>query len=260
MVLTPSADTKSAQFLTTSINTGSTGDCDPTRPIFNISQGGESHADTDEATDSAGAGANGQRFAGLGSAPVAQSRTLVFDESQTTNQFFMAVLGQPEKVFDPNASPAITAVQGTVEQWKVENRTTENHEFHVHQTHFLVESQNDFEINGQRPAPAIIGQYLDTLELLGWDGNPGHPFPSVTLRIDFRGPDIGDFVFHCHILGHEDLGMMNIIQVVPHESVKNNHLPSSTAAAGQIVAAPAVATGSAPHAMLMTDHAGQEAH
>jgi hypothetical protein len=46
-----------------------------------------------------------------------------------------------------------------------------------------------------------------------WDGNPAHPFPSVTVRIDFRGPDVGDFVFHCHILGHEDLGMMNIIRV-----------------------------------------------
>jgi FtsP/CotA-like multicopper oxidase with cupredoxin domain len=43
--------------------------------------------------------------------------------------------------------------------------------------------------------------------------NPPPPFPSVTLRIDFRGHDIGDFVFHCHILGHEDLGMMNIIRV-----------------------------------------------
>jgi hypothetical protein len=33
--------------------------------------------------------------------------------------------------------------------------------------------------------------------------------------MDFRGPDIGNFVFHCHILEHEGGGMMNIIQVVP---------------------------------------------
>src|SRR5262245_11865572 len=46
-----------------------------------------------------------------------------------------------------------------------------------------------------------------------WDGDPSHPFPSVTLRIDFRGNDVGDFVFHCHILDHEDGGMMNIIRV-----------------------------------------------
>ena len=41
------------------------------------------------------------------------------------------------------------------------------------------------------------------------------PYPSVTLRMDFRGPDIGDFVYHCHILDHEDGGMMAIIRVLP---------------------------------------------
>jgi FtsP/CotA-like multicopper oxidase with cupredoxin domain len=43
--------------------------------------------------------------------------------------------------------------------------------------------------------------------------NPNGPSPSVTLLMDFRGPDVGDFVYHCHILGHEDLGMMAIIRV-----------------------------------------------
>jgi hypothetical protein len=82
-----------------------------------------------------------------------------------------------------------------------------------HQLHFLVESQNNFELNGSQQAPAITGQYLDMIQVPFWDQNPAHPFPSVTLRIDFRGNDIGDFVFHCHILNHEDLGMMNIIRV-----------------------------------------------
>jgi FtsP/CotA-like multicopper oxidase with cupredoxin domain len=40
----------------------------------------------------------------------------------------------------------------------------------------------------------------------------------VTFRLDFTGSDIGDFVFHCHILGHEDAGMMQIIRVVPPTS------------------------------------------
>jgi FtsP/CotA-like multicopper oxidase with cupredoxin domain len=46
-----------------------------------------------------------------------------------------------------------------------------------------------------------------------WSGTG--PYPSVTVRMDFRGPDIGDFVYHCHILGHEDNGMMAIIRVRP---------------------------------------------
>ncbi len=33
--------------------------------------------------------------------------------------------------------------------------------------------------------------------------------------MDFRGSVVGDFVYHCHILGHEDLGMMAIIRVQP---------------------------------------------
>src|SRR6266849_4767991 len=123
----------------------------------------------------------------------------------------MDVQGQPEHVFDPNRAPDIVATQGTVEEWTVENHTHENHEFHFHQLHFLVESQNNFKINNDQEAPAIIGQYLDMIEVPNWDGI--HAYPSVTLRIDFRGNDIGDFVFRCHNLGHEDLGMMNIIRV-----------------------------------------------
>ena len=49
------------------------------------------------------------------------------------------------------------------------------------------------------------------IQVPAWDKKG--PYPSVTLRIDFRGPDIGDFVFHCHIVNQEDLGMMNIIRV-----------------------------------------------
>jgi FtsP/CotA-like multicopper oxidase with cupredoxin domain len=47
-----------------------------------------------------------------------------------------------------------------------------------------------------------------------WKGK-GHPYPSITVRMDFRGPDVGDFVYHCHILGHEDNGMMATIRVLP---------------------------------------------
>jgi FtsP/CotA-like multicopper oxidase with cupredoxin domain len=48
-----------------------------------------------------------------------------------------------------------------------------------------------------------------------WDGNPQHPYPSLTVRMDFRGADVGDFVYHCHIAEHEDHGMMAIIRVLP---------------------------------------------
>jgi FtsP/CotA-like multicopper oxidase with cupredoxin domain len=41
-------------------------------------------------------------------------------------------------------------------------------------------------------------------------------YPSVRLRMDFRDPNIvGTFVYHCHVLEHEDGGMMGRIKVVP---------------------------------------------
>jgi hypothetical protein len=79
------------------------------------------------------------------------------------------------------------------------------------------------------------------IEVPNWDGNTAHPFPSVTLRIDFRGPDIGTFVFHCHILNHEDLGMMNIVQVVAADSA--NHNPAKKAPASGSVGGVAKSAG-----------------
>ena len=78
----------------------------------------------------------------------------------------------------------------------------------MHQIHFLVLAQNKFEANGSQPGPTIQGQLKDMIQVPFLDGNPNHPYPSVRLRMDFRGADIGDFVYHCHIAGHEDNGMM----------------------------------------------------
>jgi FtsP/CotA-like multicopper oxidase with cupredoxin domain len=54
----------------------------------------------------------------------------------------------------------------------------------------------------------------DTIDLPYWDGVSAQ-YPSVKLRMDFRGSEIvGTFVFHCHILEHEDAGMMGSIEVL----------------------------------------------
>ncbi|MGD0940938.1 MAG: multicopper oxidase domain-containing protein [Terracidiphilus sp.] len=222
ILTTPAAGIRNAQFVTTAIATGVNGDCDPSRPIFNIVTNGDTPSNDSTANvGSSVSAATVQRFAGLATAPIALTRLLYFSENSNQTQFYMTVFPQTPAPFNPNAPPAITATQGTVEQWTVQNRAQENHEFHLHQVHFLVQSQNNFAINGAPLAPAITGQYLDMVEVPGWDGNPADPYPSVTLLVDFRGQDIGSFVFHCHILNHEDLGMMNIIQVVPAPASQN---------------------------------------
>lgn len=248
----PPSSVSLAQLVTLNILTGKNGDDDPNRPLFNIQVvPGENDAEVakgDRVGRFSALNPNQKRFAGLATAPIAAKRVVFFDENQPS-QFFMVVQGQPEVVFNPNAAPAITATQGTVEEWTVENHTVENHEFHFHQIHFLLESQNNFELNKDQPAPGIIGQYLDMVEVPNWDGNPSHAFPSVTIRLDFRGHDVGDFVFHCHILNHEDLGMMNIIRVVAPDTAANTKTSKRAIAAGKT-------GGSAKPSALLPSSAG----
>ena len=126
------------------------------------------------------------------------------DPTGPTN-FFITVDGQTPHVFDPAAPPAIITQTGAVEDWTIENRSQENHAFHIHQLHFLVLEQNGVPVNN----PVL----LDTINVPYWDGKSS-TYPSVKLRLDFRDPEIaGTFVFHCHILEHEDGGMMGKIEV-----------------------------------------------
>jgi FtsP/CotA-like multicopper oxidase with cupredoxin domain len=51
-------------------------------------------------------------------------------------------------------------------------------------------------------------------------------YPSVRLRMDFRDPNIvGTFVYHCHVLEHEDGGMMGRIRVVPRTTANSTTPP-----------------------------------
>jgi len=61
-----------------------------------------------------------------------------------------------------------------------------------------------------------------------WDG-VSPTFPSVKVRMSFQGADIGDFVYHCHILGHEDNGMMAIERVLPPEEAGKSTKPGGGA-------------------------------
>jgi FtsP/CotA-like multicopper oxidase with cupredoxin domain len=102
--------------------------------------------------------------------------------------------------------------QSVTEEWLVENSTLEIHAFHMHQIHF-----RDVTVNSDNPTLQPI---LDTITvpaapLIG-NVQTGYPGPPgwVRLRMTFTTADIGEFVFHCHILEHEDNGMMERIQVV----------------------------------------------
>jgi FtsP/CotA-like multicopper oxidase with cupredoxin domain len=102
--------------------------------------------------------------------------------------------------------------QSVTEEWLVENSTLEIHAFHMHQIHF-----RDITVASANPdlQPLLDVLNLPAAPLVGdvATGTPGAP-GFVRLRMTFTRADIGEFVFHCHILEHEDNGMMSKIQVV----------------------------------------------
>jgi FtsP/CotA-like multicopper oxidase with cupredoxin domain len=122
--------------------------------------------------------------------------------------FYITEEGKTPKAFDPSSpAPDIVVHQGDVENWTIENRSNETHAFHIHQTHFIV-----LESHG---VPVDQPYLRDTINVQFWNGYSAQ-FPSVKLRMDFRDPNIvGTFPYHCHILQHEDGGMMGTIRVEP---------------------------------------------
>ena len=151
------------------------------------------------------------RFSGLATQSPSASRALYFSEQNigTTGgtQFYLTVAGRQPKLFHMDDPPAIVTHVGAVEDWTIENHSGEVHAFHIHQIHFLV-----LAING---VPVEDPDLQDTITVDPWSGSG--PYPSVKVRMDFRDPEIaGTFVYHCHILDHEDGGMMAKIEVDPN--------------------------------------------
>ncbi|HEY5340144.1 MAG TPA: multicopper oxidase domain-containing protein [Candidatus Aquilonibacter sp.] len=94
---------------------------------------------------------------------------------------------------DPATAPMITAHSGTTEEWTLENDTQELHDFHIHQTHFVVESINGVTQPNQHWVDTAIMSPMGI-------GVAGQLVPSqMKVLIDFRDPTIrGTFLFHCH--------------------------------------------------------------
>ncbi len=119
-------------------------------------------------------------------------RLVSFSEDPVTGLFFIN-----HATFDHNRVD-VKVPLGNVEEWTIRNASDELHVFHIHQVAFQVLS-----INGKAvPFDGLV----DTVN------TPIHG--EVKIRIAFTDPTIvGRFMFHCHILEHEDKGMMSQIEV-----------------------------------------------
>jgi FtsP/CotA-like multicopper oxidase with cupredoxin domain len=211
-VITGPPEGTKAELVTRSVNTGAMGENDPNRALANI----VAKADAAEPQSSLTKNPTplpASTTTWLRDVTPVRVRKLFFSEvpldpkdpnSPTT--FFLTVDGETPKAFDPSSNiPNIVAHQGDVEDWILENRSQELHAFHIHQVHFALMDFFGLPVN----EPFL----RDTVNVPYWDGkNP--VYPMVRLRMDFRDPNaVGTYPYHCHLLEHEDSGMMGMIRV-----------------------------------------------
>jgi FtsP/CotA-like multicopper oxidase with cupredoxin domain len=210
-----------ASLVTRTVDTGPVGENDPTRPLATIIASDDA-PEPESRVPVSPAQTTGPSLAALKDVVPVRTRRLYFSETaqdpknpNSPTQFFVTVDGNTPALFDPNSPlPNLTAQQGDVEDWIIENRTRELHDFHIHQTHFQL-----LQWNG---VPVEEPYLRDTVNVSYWDGT-SPIYPSVRLRVDFRSPEIiGTFPYHCHLLEHEDGGMMGTIRVDP-PPVSNTH-------------------------------------
>jgi hypothetical protein len=153
--------------------------------------------------------------------------------------------------FMHNPFGAVCTFLGHTETWVIENDTDEAHNFHIHQSEFQLAlahrgdpaffsatpaaSRDPLMAASDRAVAAADGEgrqgdeaalFHDTIPVprgisLGGRGCDGSPMNAncrpgrVTVRIRFdRDEQVGAFVYHCHILQHEDDGMMALVRVL----------------------------------------------
>jgi FtsP/CotA-like multicopper oxidase with cupredoxin domain len=168
-----------------------------------------------------------------GAAPV-RRRTFAFTEYQraknSKTDFYITEVSRPDVIIEPypmdGARSSVVEVEtNSVEEWTILNFTHEIHNFHIHQLHFRVlESDDKF----------VEGRMLDTINVpvalpdANWSPDDPVTPSKVRLLMRFHQNISGEFVFHCHILGHEDKGMMGLIRVIDHgvqRSPSSEHRP-----------------------------------
>jgi FtsP/CotA-like multicopper oxidase with cupredoxin domain len=132
--------------------------------------------------------------------------------TETTNRDFH------EKAYWPSFGPGrntplhadIVVKRGSIEEWYLFNATPTEHTFHIHQMAFAAE--------GETPVPVMLDTvFVPPGHMVPNPGDPNFALiePSRTrILLDFRRVPRGEFVYHCHMLFHEDSGMMGVIRVI----------------------------------------------
>ncbi len=222
----------SGLLVTRTVDTGAGGENDPNRALATLKSSEESTEPRSKLAASP-TPLPASQMAWLGNVTPVRTRRLYFSEKlldpnnpNSATTFYITVDGQTPAPFDPQSGiPNIVAKQGTVEDWIIENRSNELHAFHIHQTHFMLLDYLGKPVN----EPFL----RDTVNVPYFNGR-ALEYPSVRIRMDFRDPNVvGTFPYHCHLLEHEDGGMMGLVRVEPTDESKPSSVSGKLPAAAQ---------------------------
>jgi FtsP/CotA-like multicopper oxidase with cupredoxin domain len=141
---------------------------------------------------------------------------------------------QKEGLFTEDKPLFDDMIVGNFEEWTVVNRSFSDHTFHIHQNPFLLT-----HVNGK---PLPVPEWHDTIIVPAAQPQPGSGQPvninnamfgSITFRTHFEPNTVGSFVMHCHILVHEDIGMMQRLEILPREAGGSTHDAASPNVTGR---------------------------
>lgn len=141
-------------------------------------------------------------FKDLSDVPVNNTRVLTFSMKDSSGDRPTFLIDNEE--FDMDRIDQVLTLNDT-DEWIIKNETDEWHPFHIHINPFQV-----IEINGQ---PVERNGYDDTFAV------PARG--SIKLKTHYKDFD-GIFVLHCHILFHEDNGMMQIVEILNRENPESS--------------------------------------
>ncbi|QDV33890.1 multicopper oxidase domain-containing protein [Tautonia plasticadhaerens] len=148
------------------------------------------------------------RYVDLSDEEVAASRTVVFETRVVDGRSQFLINGQiwPD-------TPTFQARAGQVEEWTVINKDDIPHPIHLHMQHFQAEA-----VDVGRQVDGLPPGFVYTKPPHEYDQDVWYMDPKTVsvFRIRFE-PTVGEAVFHCHNLIHEDRGMMAHLNVIPAE-------------------------------------------
>ena len=138
--------------------------------------------------------------------PAIKTRSMTLDETKDNNGNPIEVLLNGMHYVDPvTEDPRLNAV----EIWELDNRTGDTHPIHVHLVQFQV-----LDRKSRAPDGTYTYTPVDPNEM-GWKDTVRCPPAQITRIIMRFTGHTGRFVWHCHMLEHEDHDMMRPLVVKP---------------------------------------------